>query len=574
MFKIKSYLRKYIKFIVVGPFFKFLEAVTDILNPFLVSLMIDVGVAEGNVQYIFTLTAIVIMNNILGIIFALICNKCSALTSEGVGRDIRSSMFKHINTFSHKEFDRFTTMSLTNRCVHDVDQIQTAIGLTIRQVSRVPFLIIGATVMSMIIDLQLSIIFLILMPILFIAIYSIMRITNPIYVESKTRLDNVSNVTRENLSGIRVVRAFNKQEHEKHRFSKANTALSKCNIKVGIISSILHPLLFLVINLATVAIIWFGGIRVEVGGLSQGNVIAFINYVSQISIALVVVARIIITYTKTGASTKRINEVFKLENSIKEEKTCEHLPPTTPASIEFKNVNFSYTGTKDVIRNLSFKLEPGQTLGIIGGTGSGKSSIVNLIPRFYDTTSGEVLINGVNVKNYNIKELREYVGFVPQNATLFKGTLRENLSWRKEDASDFEIIKALKISQSIDFVRELPDFLEHKVERGGTNFSGGQKQRLTIARALVGKPKILIMDASSSALDFATDASLRKAIYQNLKGITTIIVSQRTNSIKNCDLIITMDNGEVAGIGTHEELMKNCPIYAEIYYSQNKEKGE
>lgn len=574
MFKLGSYIGKYKKYAIIGPIFKLLEAATDIMQPFLVALMIDVGIVNNDSNYIISMGVLVILLNIFGFCFAVICQKCSALTAQGVGRDIRRDIFKHINTFSHNEFDRFSTMSLTNRSVHDVHQLQTAIGMTIRQVSRAPFLLIGSTIMAIIIDVQLSIIFLILIPILSVAIYFIMKKTSPLYFEAKTSLDHVSNVTRENLSGVRVVRAFNKQDYEKQRFKGVNKELTDVTIKVGNISAIFQPILTMVINFCVVAIIWFGGIRVDFGAITTGSIIAFINYFGYISTALVVIARILIAYTRTGASLRRIKEVFEVNNSLEEKAEPTEIDFDKTPSIEFKDVYFSYKNSKEVVKNLSFKLEPGQTLGIIGGTGSGKSSVVNLIPRFYDATRGEVYINGVNVKDYPIRKLRQYVGVVPQNNVLFKGTIGENMRWRKKDATDMEITKALGLAQALSFVKEYPDFLDHKVERGGTNFSGGQKQRLAIARALVGNPKILILDDSSSALDFATDAALKKAIYRNLKKLTTVIVSQRTSSIKNADIIIVMDNGKVAGIGKHEDLLLECPVYKEIYFSQNKEEVE
>ncbi|MEG1751882.1 MAG: ABC transporter ATP-binding protein [Clostridia bacterium] len=571
-FKIGSYLKRHTWKIIIGPFFKFLEALTDILTPFLVAKILDVGVPAGDTNYIIKMACIIIAMNIFGMIFAIICQKCSSLTAKGVAKQLRSDLFSHINTFSHAEFDKFSTMSLTNRVINDVDQVQNTIGRTLRQLSRAPFLLIGATVMAMILDIKISLIFIILVPILGIGIYMIMRKTSGIYTEAKLNLDNVSNITRENLSGARVVKAFNKQQYEENRFQKCNTALTGSNIKVGDITAKLQPILGLIINFAAVAIIWIGGFRVNIGGLSQGNIIALINYFLQISTALVVIARLIIVYSRTGASTKRIGEVFDVKNTIiSGEKVVEI--PENHGEIEFKNVNFEYGDGKEAVTNLSIIIKKGETVGIIGGTGSGKSSVVNLIPRFYDVSQGEVLIDGVNVKDYNLKSLRSLIGIVPQNPTLFKGTLAENMKFRKESASDAEIIKALQIAQIYDFVKEQPLGLNLKVERGGTNFSGGQKQRLTIARALVGHPQILILDDSSSALDFATDASLRKAITENYKNLTTIIVSQRTNSIKHADNIIVMDNGNVVGIGKHERLIKECTVYQEIYFSQNKKEG-
>ncbi len=573
-FKLTSYFGKYKGQMTFGPLFKFLEAISDILTPFLVSRILDVGIANSDRSYIIKYTILVIIINLLGFLFAIISQKCASVASKGIGRDIRGKMFRHINTFSHAEFDKFSTASLTNRTVNDVEQIQNAVGQTLRNITRAPFLLIGSTAMAMILDVKLSLVFVAIMPIIVAIVFTIMKKTMPYYTEAKVNLDAVTNVSRENLSGVRVVRAFNKQSHEKNRFDKVNNALLRSDTKVANISAVMQPLLSLVVNLAIVAIIWVGGIRVNAGGLSQGNIIAFISYFGQISVALVQISRLMIIYTRTGASINRINEVFEVKNSLREKENAISVSEDAKGEIEFKNVCFAYGNGKYVVNGLNLKIKSGETIGIIGGTGSGKSSVVNLIPRFYDTSTGEVLVNGVNVKDYRIKELRELVGIVPQNPMLFKGTIAENMRWRKEFATDQEIVKALKIAQAFDFVVEYPDFLQHKVERGGTNFSGGQKQRLTIARALVGNPKILILDDSASALDFATDAALRKAIARSYKDITTIIVSQRTNSIKHCDKIVVLDNGNIAGIGKHDKLLKSCDVYKEIFYSQNKKEVE
>lgn len=574
MFKLGGYLKNYKIYIVLAPIFKLLETATDIVTPFLISKMIDVGISSGSSSYVLKVGGIVLVINVLGLFFAVFCQKFSSFVSEGTGKDIRREMFRHINTYSHAEFDRFTTMSLTNRCVHDVDQIQTAISATIRNIARAPFMLVGSLIMAILIDPQLSTIFVIVGPILFVVVFLIMKKTTPLYSQLKVNLDDVSNVTRENLSGVRVVRAFNKQKSELGRFKKENESFLQTELKVGLFGAILQPVLAIIVNFAIVGLIVFGGVRINVGGLTQGQVIAFINYFTQLANALITIARVFLIFTRTGASIKRIDDVFSVQNSVVEPSKPVFLTATTPAKIEFKDVCFSYLNTKNVVNNLSFKIMPGQTLGVIGGTGSGKTSVVNLIPRFYDTSSGEVLINDVNVKKYDIKSLREYVGYVPQKAVLFKGTIEDNLRWRKEDATEEEMIKALKIAQAFDFVKEKPNFLKEKVERGGTNFSGGQRQRLTIARALIGNPKILILDDSSSALDFATDAALRKSIYKNFKDTTTILVSQRTNTIKNCDKIIVLDNGFVVDVGTHDALLSRCGVYREIYESQNKEKGE
>lgn len=571
MFKLTNYLKNYKSKVILGPSIKFLEAVFDVITPILVALILDVGIPNGDKKYILIISLIVIGMNLLGFICAIGCSKCASLVSRGVGADIRRDMYTHITKLSSVEKDKYTTMSLTNRVVHDVQQVENAISMTIRQVARAPFLLIGSTIAAIIIDAKLSLIFVVVMPLILLVVVTIMKKTSPMYLKAKTDLDKVSNVTRENLSGNRVVRAFNKQEYESKRFDKANAEFTKSNLNIGKMSAIMQPLLYLCVNLGVIAVVYFGGLRVNIGGLTQGKIISFINYFTQISTALVVIARLIITYTRTGASLKRIGEVYKLNPSIKNANSPLELTKDVPANIEFKNVNFSYNKIKYILNGFSIKIEAGSTIGVIGGTGSGKSTLVNLLPRFYDVSSGEILINGVNIKKYDMQSLRDYVSIVPQNPTLFKGTIESNLKFRDKNATADDMTKALIISQSYEFVSEKPDGIKTKVDRGGTNFSGGQRQRLTIARALVGNPKILILDDSSSALDFETDYNLRHALAVTLKDTTKIIVSQRTNSIKDADNIIVLDSGNVVGVGKHEELLKTCDVYKEIYNSQNKE---
>lgn len=571
MFKLTNYLKNYKSKVILGPAIKFLEAVFDVITPILVALILDVGIPNGDKRYILIISLIVIGMNLLGFVCAIGCSKCASLVSRGVGADIRRDMYMHITKLSSVEKDKYTTMSLTNRVVHDVQQVENAISMTIRQVARAPFLLIGSTIAAIIIDAKLSLIFVVVMPLILLVVVTIMKKTSPMYLKAKTDLDKVSNVTRENLSGNRVVRAFNKQEYESKRFDKANAEFTKSNLNIGKMSAIMQPLLYLCVNLGVIAVVYFGGLRVNIGGLTQGKIISFINYFTQISTALVVIARLIITYTRTGASLKRIGEVYKLNPSIKNVNSPIELTKDTPANIEFKNVNFSYNKIKYILNGFSIKIEAGSTIGVIGGTGSGKSTLVNLLPRFYDVSSGEILINGVNIKKYDMQSLRDYVSIVPQNPTLFKGTIESNLKFRDKNATIEDMTKALIISQSYEFVSEKPDGIKTKVDRGGTNFSGGQRQRLTIARALVGNPKILILDDSSSALDFETDYNLRHALAVTLKDTTKIIVSQRTNSIKDADNIIVLDSGNVVGVGKHEELLKTCEVYKEIYNSQNKE---
>ena len=573
MFKLSKYIAKYKSSVITGPILKFLEAITDIITPILVSVILDFAIPNNNTSLIIIISVSGIVINLLGFACAVVCQRCSALASEGVAKDIRNDLYSHILSLSSAETDRYTTMSLTNRLVHDVDQISTAIAMTIRLVSRAPFLLIGSTVAAMIIDIPLSLVFIVLMPIILLVVFVIMKALSKWFNISKKDLDNVSNVTRETLSGNRVVRAFNKQLDTINKFCVVNNKLTSTNTKIGNISAITQPLLYAIINIAIVCIIAFGAFRVDTGAISTGNIIAFINYFGLISTALIIIARLIIVYTRTSASTKRIDEIFKLSSKVKDTSSPLPLNMQDEAEILFKNVSFSYSNYKNMVNNLTLNIPSGSTVGIIGGTGSGKSSLVNLLVRFYDVTSGEILINGINIKKYALKDLRKYVSIVPQNPTLFKGTICSNLRWRDPEATQEDMIKALKIAQAYEFVCEYDDGLNHKVERGGVNFSGGQKQRLTIARALIGHPKVLILDDSSSALDFSTDFNLRKTIRTMLKNTTTFIVSQRTNSIKNADIIIVMDNGNISGIGTHDELLKNNEIYAEIHYSQNKKEA-
>ena len=573
MKKLLKYLKGYRKDAIIAPCFKFIETITELIIPLLVANMIDIGVANHDIRYIAIYGSIVVGLNILGIIVAVICQKHAAKASMGFGAEIRKNLFAHINTLSHAELDKFSTASINNRITHDVSRVQTAVSSFLRNVMRTPFLLIGSIVMAMIIDIKLSLIFLIVSPLILGVIFLILKLTDPLYNKTQKNLDKLSEITRENLEGVRVVRAFNKQNYEEERFVESAKRLRKSAIKVVDVSSLMNPLTFTIINFTIVAVLWFGGIQVNVGSLTQGQIIAFINYLTQITSALVSLANIIIAFIKAFNCAGRINEVFDTKPSV-EETNKEFIEIETDKEIpkiEFKNVSFSYgIDSKFAFKNLSIKLYSGQTLGIIGGTGSGKSSVAYLIPRFYDATSGEIFVDGVNVKDYSFKQLRDKIGVVPQKAVLFKGTLKENLSWRKPNATLEEMDKSLKISQSEEFVSELPNKYDYMVQAGGKNFSGGQRQRLTIARALVGDPEILIMDDSASALDFQTDANLRKAIKQNIKNTTVVLISQRANTVKNADIIVVLDKGNVVGIGKHKELLENCKVYKEIYDSQIK----
>ena len=571
-FKYLSYLKNYKFQSFFAPFCKCIETATELFIPFIMAQIIDIGIANNDKNYIIFYGVVMLVLNIVGFVFAVIGQKCAAIASRGVGKDIRNDIFTHINNLSHSELDNFTTTTLLNRSINDARNIQIGIGSVLRVIMRAPVLILGSLVMALFINIKLSLIFIVIIPILVFIVWKIMAKLKPLLLQIKTKLDKTTNITRENLTGVRVVRAFNKQNYETEKFKNSNYDLITTQLKHGIWNSALSPLISIVVNLAVIALFYFGGIEVNVGGLTQGKLIAFIDYFGTISTCIVVLANLITIVTRMNASSDRINELFLVKNSVKD--------PANPVKVdfedinlgkvEFKNVNFSYSEVKNAVTDLSFQANPGDIIGVIGGTGSGKSSITNLIPRFYDATSGEVLINDVNVKKYNLEDLRNIIGLVPQNPTLFEGTIKSNMCWRKNDATDEEIIKALKNAQAYDFVKEYPEFLDHHVNKGGTNFSGGQRQRLTIARALVGNPHIIILDDASSALDFATDAKLRKAIRMSLADTTTFIETQRTNSIRHANKIIVINNGEIIDIGTHDELLERCTIYQEIHYSQNK----
>ena len=555
----KKYFKSYIKEIIFGPTFKLIETITELIIPILIASMIDVGVANHDTKYILTYGAIVVGLNVIGIVVSIISQKLAARAAVGIGASMRSDLYKKINTFSHAELDKYSTATINNRITHDVTRIQQAISMVIRMVMRTPFLLIGSMIMAMTIDMKLSLIFLVAAPLITGVVILILKATVPLYDRTQKNLDTVSNITRENLQGARVIRSFNKQDYEESRFEVATEKLSKSSIKVSAVSSLLNPLTATIINFSIVAVLWFGGIQVNIGVLTQGQIIAFINYLTQISTALIALANIIVALIKAINCGKRVNEVLNSTSSVQE------------GELEFKNVSFAYPNmAKNAINNLNLKVKKGETIGIIGGTGSGKSTLVNLLPRFYDTTKGNIFIKGKNVKDYNLVALRGLMGMVPQKSVLFSGTLRENMQWRKPNATDDEIWRAIKTAQAEEFVKELDNRLDYKVQAGGKNFSGGQRQRLTIARAFVGNPEILILDDSASALDFQTDANLRHAIKTDAKNATVFLVSQRVNTIRNSDQIVVLDKGNVVGIGKHKELMETCEVYKEIYDSQTK----
>ncbi len=567
MLKLARYLKYYKLQVTIGPVFKLLEAVFELIVPLIMANIIDIGVKNGDTNYIAKQGVLLVILGVTGLLSALICQYSASFASQGVGTILRRDLFHHINTLSHKEIDIIGTPSLITRMTSDINQIQLAVAMLIRLVIRAPFLVVGAMIMASTVSLKLSVIFFGAAVLIGLTLYIIMSKSVPFFKTIQKRLDRISLISRENLRGNRVIRAFARQDEEEEKFSKAAQELTDASISAGRISVLLSPLTCIITNIAIALIIWFGGMNVNIGELSQGDIIALVNYMTQIMLAMVVVADLVVIFTRASASAQRINEIFETKTSVTEEKAEKNPTAENDNAIEFRNVSFSY-GEGEALKNVTFSIKKGETLGIIGGTGSGKSTFVNLIPRFYDATKGQVLVNGVDVKKYEIETLREKIGVVAQKTVLFKGSLRKNMQWGKEKAIDEEIIKALKIAQSWDFVEKLPGKLDFDVAQGGKNFSGGQRQRLTIARALVKQPDILILDDSFSALDFATDANLRKELKEQTRGMTVVIVSQRASTIRNADKIVVLDEGECVGIGTHQELYKNCSEYREICLSQ------
>lgn len=569
MFRLaKRYLTAFKKEVMIGQTAKLIEAVFEVLVPLIMANIIDKGINGGEGKpYIYKMGGLLVLLGILGLGFALICQYLASKASQCVGTVMRNDMFRHINSLSHAELDRIGTPSLVTRLTNDINQVQTAVAMYIRLVVRAPFIVIGSAIMAISVDRKLSLVFLVVIPLVVLILYLVMSRSIKYYKVIQKKLDRISLVTREGLSGVRVIRAFSRQDTEQHRFDEANDEYLRISLNVGKLSALLNPLTYAVLNLAIAAIVWFGGFRVQIGGLTQGEVIAFVNYMTQISLALVVVANLVVLFTKAAASASRINEILDIEPSVKNGEYSGEGEGST--AVKFDNVSFSYNKNgENALENISFTAEKGETIGIIGGTGSGKSTLVNLIPRFYDCTEGTIEIDGVKIADYDTKSLRGRIGTVPQKAVLFSGTIAENMRWGKPDATEEEIRSALDIAQASEFVNKLENGLETHISQGGKNLSGGQKQRMTIARALVSKPEILILDDSASALDFATDAALRKAIAQSTNKMTVFIVSQRANSIRYADKIIVLDDGKQAGMGTHKELLESCDVYREICYSQ------
>ena len=578
MLKLVRFLKGYRLKTIFGPFFKLVEAVFELFVPIVMAWIIDTAIPQANAgdsSGILKGGALILALGVVGLGFALVAQFFASRASLGFGTNLRRELYAHINTFSYSELDKFSTASLITRLTSDVNQTQQGVAMFIRLILRAPFIVVGAIVMTMTIDMQLSLVFLATAIVVGAILFAILSFTLPKYKEVRSKLDDVTRLTRENLSGARVVRAFAAEEREEAAFTAANDVLTKMSVKVGAFSALLNPLTYAIMNLGIIALLHFGGIKVNSGSLTQGEVIALVNYMTQILNALVVFANLLVTFTKASASAARINEVFAVKSSMPDGDGA--TPDFSAPAIDLKNVYFTYgSSASPSISNANLTLEKGETLGILGSTGSGKSTLISLITRLYDATEGTVNVFGNDVKNYTRDELSHIFGVVPQSAVLFKGTIRDNLQWRKPDATDEEIDSALKISQSAEFVYAKEKGLDSEISQDGKNLSGGQRQRLTIARALVGSPEILILDDSSSALDFATDAKLRKALSEEAatRKLTVINISQRAAGLRHCDRIIVMDDGKIVGSGKHDELYSSCEVYREICDSQNKEGSE
>lgn len=568
MFKLLKYLKGYIPQSIIAPLFKFLEASFELAVPIVMANIIDIGVKNHDEGYVYKMGLVLIILGILGLAAAITAQYFAAQSALGFGTALRKDFYKHLNTLSHAEIDKIGTPTMITRLTNDINQAQTGVNMFLRLFLRSPFIVIGSIVMCFSISPSLTLIFGVAAPVIGLIIYLIMTRTIPKYKKIQSRLDRVSLLTRENLSGVRVIRAFSRQNNEKNDFDAETDELLKAQVRVGRISALLNPMTFAVVNIAIAAILWFGGGSVDSGAITQGELIALVNYMNQILLALVVVANLIIILTKAGASASRINDVFEMSPSVTDRGNTPVTAVEGAPAVEFKNVVFAYHKDKPSLENINISVNKGETIGVVGGTGSGKSTFVNLIPRFYDVTEGELKLDGVDVRKYPLNQLREKIGIVPQRALLFKGTIRSNMLWGKRNVSDEEIWAALETAQAAEFVKNLPDGLDSPVEQGGRNFSGGQRQRLTIARAIVMKPDIIILDDSSSALDFATDAALRTALKKDLSGATVFIVSQRASSLKHADKIIVLDDGAAVGSGTHSELFEGCQVYREICLSQ------
>ena len=581
---ILRYLRDYKKESILAPLFKMLEAAFELLIPIVMANVIDVGIAGGDIGYVTRMCLIMILLGIIGLVCSITAQYFSAKAATGFGTALRNDLFRHITSLSYTEIDSIGTSTLLTRMTSDTNQVQTGVNMVLRLFLRSPFIVFGAMIMSFTIDVKSAMTFVVTIPALSIVVFGVMALSIPLFKKVQSRLDRVTLLTREGLEGARVIRAFNRQDKEFAEFDRSTDDLMKFQLLAGRISAFMNPVTYVIINLSTAAIIWIAAGQTEAGILTQGKVVALVNYMSQILVELIKLANLIVTITKAVACAKRINAVMDQQSSITDgsgktdgahENSVKNSGMNSgmnSVKVSFKDANLRYAGAgADSLSDITFDVAPGQTVGIIGGTGSGKSSLVNMIPGFYDAARGSVSIDGVDVKDYPLDELRRKVGVVPQKAVLFAGTIAENIRWGKQDATEAEIDEALEIAQAKEFVDGKENGINFKITQGGKNLSGGQKQRLTIARAVVRKPEILILDDSASALDFATDAALRKAIREKTKGMTVFLVSQRASTIMNSDKIIVMDDGQIAGIGTHRQLLSNCEVYREICQSQLSE---
>lgn len=579
---LRRFSGKFRRYMVIGPACKLIEVIFDLLTPLVIAQMIDKGIGAHDVNAVIRYGMVLAAMAVIGISFTLVCQKMAALTSQGMGTDIRGALYQHINKLSYAELDRFGTPSLITRITNDVNQVQLAVALGVRMLIRWPFLAVGSMCAALAIDLKLGIIFLICTPAIGLVFWFVMARCIPYYRQLQAKLDRIALICREGLSGARVVRAFVREDHERERFAQAADDQANTAIAVGKLSSILNPVTFLVMNLGVCAILWVGGIQVSVGELTQGQVMAFVNYMTQTLTSIVYVANLVVVFTKASASASRINEVLNCVPGITDEGNQSvalpkpgNVAPVPALSLSHASFSFG-AGAANAVNDVTLELPLGKTLGIIGGTGSGKSTLVSLIPRLYDASTGSVSVMGADVRTWPLDQLRRVVATVPQRASLVSGTIRSNLTWRDETATDEELWAALDMAQASEFVRNKPQGLDAPVEAGGKNFSGGQRQRLTIARAFVGSPQVLIMDDSASALDFKTDAALRHAIRErSMRGaakgglpLTTVIVSQRVSTVRDADVICVLDHGSVAGLGTHDELYATCQLYREICQSQ------
>lgn len=575
MKRLLRFLKDYKKETVLAPLFKLLEASFELLIPLVVAAIVDQGIGQGNLSYIFKMGGVMVLLGIVGLIAAVSAQFFAAKAAVGFATGLRSALFGHIQSLSYTEIDTVGTSTLITRLTSDVDQVQSGVNMTLRLLLRSPFIVFGAMIMAFTVDVKSALIFLGVIPLLSIVVFGIMVITMPMYKQVKKRLDEVLALTRENLTGIRVIRAFHKEKEEVESFKKQNEELTGVQLAVGRISGLMNPITYVIINLGLVILIYTGALQVDSGVLTQGQVIALINYISQILVELIKLANLIVLVTKAFSSASRISSVFDVRSSMSDAGDVNIRGEKELPILEFENVDFCYAGAgEESLSNIDLTVYQGETVGIIGGTGSGKTTFVNLIPRFYDVTNGVIRYHGKPMSEYSLEVLRGRIGIVPQKAVLFKGTIKSNLLWGNENASLEDMEEALEISQSKEFVEKLDKYLDAPVTQGGKNFSGGQRQRLTIARALTRKPEILILDDSTSALDYATDAKLRAQLKERKETMTTFIVSQRTSSIQFADKIVVLDDGKIVGLGTHKDLLTSCEVYREIYASQYQKPEE